>query len=256
MDAAEIARQAAARLHSQAVAAGHNPGLPLAFAMAEADRRNLEVYFVAPEHPGLKGGEASFDHQAAHILVVKDATEFQRALLIAHEIGHVVLEGGDRDDVVNHFDQPNFTEAMSAAERVVDYSRRERREVRMDLFAREFLLPRTLLRGLYLDQSLSRQDIASRQKAPLEIVTQQLLDALLLPEISPSLSSTEAKPEKPLDRSQTAAAAKRGHAFQLQAGPGTGKTQTLVHHIDGLLHDGVAPESILALTFSNKAAAD
>ncbi len=43
-------------------------------------------------------------------------------------------------------------------------------------------------------------------------------------------------------------------AFQLQAGPGTGKTRTLVRRIEGLLADGVDPTTILVLTFSNKAA--
>ena len=38
------------------------------------------------------------------------------------------------------------------------------------------------------------------------------------------------------------------------AGPGTGKTRTLVHRIRHLLANGADPGSILALTFSKKAA--
>ncbi|MCU7376639.1 ATP-dependent DNA helicase [Paucibacter sp. O1-1] len=56
------------------------------------------------------------------------------------------------------------------------------------------------------------------------------------------------------DPTQIQAAAYRGLAFQLQAGPGTGKTRTLVRRIEGLLADGVDPTTILVLTFSNKAA--
>jgi superfamily I DNA/RNA helicase len=56
------------------------------------------------------------------------------------------------------------------------------------------------------------------------------------------------------DPTQAQAAAHRGLAFQLQAGPGTGKTRTLVRRIEGLLADGVDPTTILVLTFSNKAA--
>ncbi|MEM7601363.1 MAG: ATP-dependent DNA helicase, partial [Verrucomicrobiota bacterium] len=55
---------------------------------------------------------------------------------------------------------------------------------------------------------------------------------------------------------QAEAAGHRGSAYLLEAGPGTGKTQTLVTRVDGLLNDGVDPRRILLLTFSNKAAGE
>ncbi|MGL6097549.1 MAG: UvrD-helicase domain-containing protein [Fimbriiglobus sp.] len=58
------------------------------------------------------------------------------------------------------------------------------------------------------------------------------------------------------DPSQDRAAAHRGSPFQLQAGPGTGKTKTLVKYVLSLLADGVHPTSILILTFSNRAAGE
>ena len=48
----------------------------------------------------------------------------------------------------------------------------------------------------------------------------------------------------------------RGTAFQLQAGPGTGKTRTLVKAVLSLLEEGIHPSSILVLTFSNRAAGE
>ena len=57
-------------------------------------------------------------------------------------------------------------------------------------------------------------------------------------------------------QSQDRAASHRGSAFQLQAGPGTGKTKTLGKRVSSLLNEGVDPASILVLTFSNRAAGE
>ncbi|MFC6048256.1 ATP-dependent helicase, partial [Methylobacterium hispanicum] len=58
------------------------------------------------------------------------------------------------------------------------------------------------------------------------------------------------------DPSQDAAVAHRGGPYLLQAGPGTGKTRTLVRRIESLVDEGIDPNGILVLTFSNKAAAE
>jgi len=124
----------------------------------------------------------------------------------------------------------------------------------MDLFARELLLPRSRVVELHLTQRQTCSEIATRLGAPFEVIGQQMLDALLLPPV-PAVTP-EAPVEIPLNDEQRIAASHRGGAFLLQAGPGTGKTRTLVARVESLLDDGVDPRRILLLTFSNKAAAE
>lgn len=63
-------------------------------------------------------------------------------------------------------------------------------------------------------------------------------------------------PDPPLDPEQREAAEWDHRPLIVDAGPGTGKTRTLIARIKYLLGRGAAPSSILALTFSNKAAAE
>lgn len=256
MDATEAARREAERIHRAAVAAGDNPWQLLEFIKREAARRNLDVYALPQGDTQLKGGRAAFDCQAGIILYEDAGSEFDRAFLIAHELGHVVLEGGTQDIVTEQVEPDRSVEdAPVGIEKVLDYGVRERREIRMDIFARELLLPRSVARHLHVSDGLSSVDIAKRLGAPSQVIQQQLLDALLLPTEDTSDESTIASTMAfTPDQTQVEAAAHRNSAFQLQAGPGTGKTRTLIRRIESLLAEGVDPMSILVLTFSNKAA--
>lgn len=256
MDAIEAARQQAAKLHQAACARGSDTSALLAFVTEEAERRGIDVYPLAQGDPQLNGGRALYDSQAGMILYENEGSDFDKAFLIAHEIGHVELEGVGQDDLAEEIDPDRSAEAPAVgAERVVDYGSHERREIVMDLFARELLLPRSVARCWHIDEQLSSEAIADRIQAPLSVVQQQLLDALLLPTIKPPPTESAVTPIG-LDDSQRNAALHRGSAFQLQAGPGTGKTRTLVHRIESLLEEGGDPGAILVLTFSNKAAGE
>ena len=255
MDSLEISRQRAEKLHDEAVAAGHDPWKPYAFALAEAKRREIEVGKVAKGDIRLFGGRAIYDADAFLILHEDAADEFANAFLIAHEVGHVEFGGQTESSATSDVDPLRASEAVPVGvDRVVDYGQRQRREVQMDLFAREFLVPRPWVRKLHVEDGLSAESIASRLGAPHAVVAQQLLDALLLPRF-------EIPPPKDVERKtlapdQEAAATHEGTPYLLEAGPGTGKTQTLVGRVDYLLAKGVEPGKILILTFSNKAAGE
>ena len=142
---------------------------------------------------------------------------------MAHELGHVEL-GDDRDnnDEVVDIDPARVSEPSPVGiDRVVDYGRKQRREVQMDLFAREFLLPRAVARRLHLEDELTASAIAERLGAPFEVVAQQLLDALLLPVIIESRPSE--KRESSPNELQRLAAAHRGQAYLLRGGARTGR---------------------------------
>jgi superfamily I DNA/RNA helicase len=256
MDGVELARQIAAELHARLIASGADPWSPYELAVAEAKRRGIDVEPTAAGAAVLDGGRATFVAADDLIIYENIGSRFDQAFLVAHEIGHVEL--GDDPDGARP--APTIDPARAAEpspvgmDRVVDYGRKQRREVQIDLFARELLLPRSVVRALHVDDGLSASAIAAKLGAPFEVVAQQLFDALLLPSVPPTTEVTHV--QRPLNPLQVAAATHRGEAYLLEAGPGTGKTQTLIARVEGLLDEDIDPRRVLLLTFSNKAAGE
>jgi superfamily I DNA/RNA helicase len=255
MDAVELARQTASDLHARAVALGVDPWRSYEFAVAEVKRRDLDVESTAKGASVLNGGRATFIASERLILHENVGSDFERAFLVAHEIGHVILGDDTGDELVRQIDLERSAEASPVGlDRVIGYGSRQRREVQMDLFAREFLFPRAVARKLHVEDGMTASAIAERLGAPFAVVAQQLLDALLLP---PSVQTGESQTRRRAPNAeQRTAAAHRGAPYLLSAGPGTGKTQTLIARVEGLLQEGVDPRRILLLTFSNKAAGE
>lgn len=255
MDAVEIGRRIAAELFEKAGKDGVDPWNPYEIALHAAHGQGVAVERVAKGHVALAGGRANYDPEFRSIMHEDTGSAFSDAFLVGHEIGHVVLGDDKVADVAQSVEEERTTDAAPiGVDRVQDYGRTQRREIQMDLFARELLLPRPRARALHVESGMSASTISERLGASFGTIAQQMLDALLLPE--PLMQEKPARPPRPLNDQQRQAAHHSGGPYLLEAGPGTGKTQTLVGRIEWLLAKGVDPRKILVLTFSNKAASE
>lgn len=218
---------------------------------------------LSKDEPLLYGAEAALDVTTQRIWFNKELDLLQFAEYIVHEYAHYWLEGGSES--CTHPDlESRLTEEKSPLDidRVENYSPKERREGLANVFAREFLLPADRLKTWFIHEHWSASKIAQHVGVSENLVFTQLTDVLLLPSthdesLEPS-EDTQGRPQTPgmgLDPSQSEAAHAPQGPLLVEAGPGTGKTRTLVGRIEYLVTDQkIDPQSILVLTFSNKAA--
>lgn len=225
-----------------------------AYKLVVAACRQLDVKLknVKPTFPLLKGADATINVARLWLYVRDDVPDEVKAFLIAHELGHLRLH--PRHVGVVEVTQEALTgESGSNGVREVEgYGARERQELQANVFSREFLLPRTDARALFIEARKSASTIADEKKLPLELVRLQLYDGVLLPEATGS-SKTYSLPAAPTE-AQRPAVESKSRVSLVQAGPGTGKTTALLLRLRNLIAQGVPPESIVILTFSNKAA--
>lgn len=255
MDPFDTIRESAAALRTDLREASDDTTRSMDVVEAAARHLELEVVWVDPDEPQLKGARACFDQQSGLILCATDGSNSDRAMRVAHEIGHVRVHASSTACAPSDIDASLSTEAAPIGlQRVEDYGGRERRELQANVFARELLLPRAHAQRLHVDGGLAASTIAETLDLAVDLVRQQLLDALLLPAVAAE-APKQVSPRRE-DTSQDRAAAHRGSPFLLQAGPGTGKTRTLVNRVLGLLTEGVDLSTITILTFSNRAAGE
>jgi superfamily I DNA/RNA helicase len=215
---------------------------------AAASHRKLKLRPLAADDPELEGAHGLLERRFKQILYRNDLGAEQSAEVVAHEIGHFELhdgpEAGFYPRAASSGGDPN--------QRIETYGIKERREAQANTFAREFILPRATAKRLYFEGRNATQ-IAGLLGVPYETTLQQLADGLLLPDL-PDVPRPPRPPETACNEAQKRAVDHRGPPYLLSAGPGTGKTKTLVSRIADLLSKGVPARKILALTFSNKAA--
>ena len=231
--------------------------------------------FHAAAHPGTLG---YLEPGEDLIFLRAELPEPIRRFTLAHELGHALMHR--RSPSLT--DQSSLTayDAASCAETDLEtpldawglgdealrpgqaYSARAQRETEANQFASMLLLPAEQLQLAFRGDGANVVSVRmlARRFAVSEEVALRRLAALLTAE--PDGASTSGEQEgagradavAELDEAQRAAAQSPTPALVI-AGPGTGKTTALVGRVAWLIHEqGVSPERILALTFSNKAA--
>ncbi len=226
---------------------------------AAAESTNITPTPVRAGDSLLAGAEAVLDPDAQAIWFNREVDAELAVVYQIHEYAHFWIDGArascTADDL---YVEAPMESTATGIDRVQGYSPKERRERQANVFALEFLLPTPSLRQWFAEDHRDSMVIAQKIGVPEGIVFRQLEYALLIPAES-GLSATPMvirhADDLKLDPSQTEAAHAARGPLLVDAGPGTGKTRTLVGRAIFLINEQkVDPSSILALTFSNKAA--
>jgi superfamily I DNA/RNA helicase len=207
-------------------------------------------HFLQNGHALLKPAEGCLYYDRKY-----DDDPVARLKVILHELGHLELHGRLKKLCSEPDPVYGSIYAASGAGGLTRYNPRAREEAEANAFATEFLCPQD---EAYLLWQSARDSsfIADHFGVSIHTVHAQLAEALFW--TSGASGPTSGKKRFTgfeCDDSQIAAAIFTGAPALVCAGPGTGKTATLVRRVEYLLEElGAEPESLLVLTFSNEAA--
>lgn len=185
----------------------------------------------------------------------------QKLVVMLHELGHLELHHRLQGDCATPDPVLGSMYLNDGAAALARYNPRAREEAEANAFATAFLCPSHEVLAQWLDHpQMDSAELAQRLEVPKSIVHAQLAEGLYQMVVEPSPQSrveTQATSNAlpTCDASQLAAATCTGRPVLVNAGPGTGKTTTLVRRIAHLIDDcNARPEQLLVLTFSNDAA--
>ena len=183
-----------------------------------------------------------------------DIEPYERLLVILHELGHLELHPRLRRSCSVPETLAGSMYLNDGAPSLARYNKHGREETEANSFAVEFLCPcNELFENWQNDTDSTSASLAKALSLPVYLIQAQLAEALY----ETALGQDEQEPKNPVDpdASQLEAAMYVDGPALVNAGPGTGKTATLIARIEYLLEQlHASPESILVLTFSNDAA--
>jgi hypothetical protein len=186
-----------------------------------------------------------------------DADPITKLFVLAHELGHLILHPRVQHRVARTDPVLGSAYLTEGAGAIARYSRKMREEAEANAFATEFLCPSDAVFASWRARpERGAQEVAAELELPVYLVRTQLAEALYLH----AVGEDGGEPDRVLleripDAVQQAASACAGVPVLLSAGPGTGKTATLIERIGYILKDGEnRSDQILVLTFSDDAA--
>jgi DNA helicase II / ATP-dependent DNA helicase PcrA len=215
------------------------------------------IAFVEMSPEQMEGSDAEVDED--HVLKYRRTlTDDERLALFAHELGHVVLHRRLMDPNVplDPIVASAYSDAGAAA--IARYSPRVREEAEAKAFALEFQCPSTKALAMWReDERVTIAMVAKAFGGDVGIARIQLANALhdLATGAERAQDDARRAPEVQFTDEQIDAARHTGSPALVDAGPGTGKTSTLIRRVEFALEERkAAPNQVLALTFSNEAA--
>ncbi len=204
----------------------------------------------------LEGGRAEVSPAEGILFYDKqlDIDPYERLLVILHELGHLELHPRLRRSCSVPETLAGSMYLNDGTPSLARYNRRGREETEANSFAVEFLCPcNELFEKWESEPNSGSPSLAKALGLPLHLIQAQLAEALY--EITLGGEAPEEKKPVTPDASQLEAARYTAGPALVNAGPGTGKTATLIARIQFLIEDlHASPETILVLTFSNDAA--
>ena len=227
--------------------------------------KGLTAYFeregfeVVPANTSfLEDGAALLSPDEGIVYVDESLAGADLAVVLAHERGHLELHprvrrASGRPDPIQ-----GSAYYGDGAPGTARYHRHTREEAEATAFATEYVCPSAdVFRRWEAGETVA--GLAEAFGASLGLIRVQLTQALFdlaVADDTESASGAIADNEQRRrdDPVQQEAAQHLGSPALVRAGPGTGKTATLIRRLAFLLDRGEAPESILVLTFSNDAA--
>ncbi len=256
-------RLQAREMRAKALEKSGGDSSPEALLRAIAEITGIPSQGLPAGHNLLFGAKATID--SCMVWFDREVEKSEQYFNQIHEYAHHFRHGDNFVCGGEDINSEATEDAINLGAQCVDgYGPHERRELEANVFAREFLLPGDELRKRFLEGANAVQ-IAAAAQMPEGMVIHALTRALLGIELIKPLESGEESivdDERDDDQERAAQAGEEEIADNLptrtilvDAGPGTGKTRTLIKRVSHLTSARKTPASqILALTFSNKAA--
>jgi DNA helicase II / ATP-dependent DNA helicase PcrA len=176
--------------------------------------------------------------------------------VFAHELAHLVLHhrqfGAATQDLIR-----GSVFLDNGAQVLSRYSPKAQQEVEASAFAAEFICSAREVFGVWrTDHTMTLERLAAQYQASTSLIQLQLAEGLH-EYIAGDEIFLPVPTEQSLTPEQELAATAHSAPVLLDAGPGTGKTKTLVRRVCHLVREkAILPEKILVLTFSTEAAAE